>query len=449
MSGLTPTERSRLREQLRAELAPIPGVDPVDLAPRERHADRLRRRGLRPKATTTTYTLADVNGVLVWEEGFGLRSTSRLRRGGAGMRAAEGEVIERVQVQPLELGNEISQYLASLDDRWTPASVRGLREWDGTTLSAQALPPGKPVESDGPVLVLVHGTFSRPDVLLNELNLAPNHRTFAQTLRKRYKKIYAFGHPTVSVSPVLNAVELSRHFRGCKQPVDIIAHSRGGLVVRWWLEVMDYSPAARRRAVFIGAPLNGTGLATPKRIRDALSWLSNVNQALATTADLSSALIPFLSVVGGLLRFTSTVTGVIAKTPLVDAGFSMIPGLSAMTRVNLELARLNVHHANRPEYFAVDSDFEPAEIGLAVWKFLTEAKVRVANAAADRVFDGPNDLVVDTDSMTFLCAATDETAGACIGKVHSFGKQGRVHHTNYFRQPETLDFMSTALELNA
>jgi hypothetical protein len=186
---------------------------------------------------------------------------------------------------------------------------------------------------------------------------------------------------------------------GSKAAVDVIAHSRGGLVTRWWLEVMEAELAGPRRAVLVGCPLDGTSLATPKRLRDALSWLTNVQHAIETATWLASTAIPFLSVASGLLRISATVTSEVAKTPTVDAAVSLIPGLSAMTRVNLELVRLNVNLPKRPEYFAVVSDFDPAPTGLAAWRFITKAKTRAANAAADLLFQGKNDLIVDTESM--------------------------------------------------
>jgi hypothetical protein len=47
------------------------------------------------------------------------------------------------------------------------------------------------------------------------------------------------------------------------------------------------APAARR-VVLVGCLLDGTSLATPRRLRNALSWLTNVNQALATGLVISN-----------------------------------------------------------------------------------------------------------------------------------------------------------------
>jgi hypothetical protein len=443
--GLTATERSLLRQTLRGELATTDGVDPIDLAPRSAETDRLRRRGLLPRQPSTTFTLVDNNGVLTWEEGFGLRTTG-LRRGrsfGGGL--ARGEIIERVQAQPLPLGNEVTAYLVGLDDKWTPG--QGLREWDGNVLGP-ALSPGSPVAPEGKILVLVHGTFSNSERLFEEIAAAPQGKAFLRLIKQHYDKIYAFSHPTVSISPVFNAVELARHFRGTKASVDVVAHSRGGLVVRWWLEVMEPNTTGARRAVLVGSPLDGTSLATPRRLRDVLSWLTNVHYALVGATGLASAVIPFLSVVVGFLRISASITNVVATTPAADAAISLIPGLSAMTRVNLELARLNVELTTRPEYFAVISDFSPPPTGLAVWRFITEAKTRITDAAADLLFQGKNDLVVDTDSMTLLAGQSRAAGAANITDLLDFGTQGDVHHINYFRNQKTLEFIATSFGLH-
>jgi pimeloyl-ACP methyl ester carboxylesterase len=431
-------DAAQLRQSLRSAIADVDGVRTLDTATPLPALDGLRRRGLRPKAATTTYTLADVDGVLIWEEGYGLHSTG-VKRGRVMTGSARGEIIERVQVDPLPLGNEVTSFLRSRDLAWTPK--QGLRLWDGTTLH-DPIAPGTPVDPGGPVLVLLHGTFSNSESLIAELAAAANFGPFLKKLKGRYKAIYAFNHPTVSISPVFNAVEIARHFRGCRSPIDVVAHSRGGLVARWWLEAME-SAATGRRAVLVGCPLDGTSLATPKNLRAALSWLTNVARALSVATGLATPVIPFLSVISSLLRFAATGTGALAKTPVVDAGVSLIPGLSAMTRANLELERLNITQLSRPEYFAIVGSFEPSSSGLAVWKFVTEFKNRATKAAADILFSDSNDLIVDSDSMLYLCSNPREV----ISNIYDYGKQDRVHHTNYFRQSETLDFIVQSFQL--
>jgi hypothetical protein len=154
-------------------------------------------------------------------------------------------------------------------------------------------------------------------------------------------------------------------------------------------------------------------------------------------------------VVSGLLRVAASVTGLAAKTPAVDAAVSIVPGLSAMTRVNPELLRLNISQPESPKYFAVISDFDPAPVGLQIWKFATEAKMRAANAGADLIFPQKHDLVVDTDSMIHVAGVYQQPSAVQIVSncLHDFGTSPTVHHTNYFRQAPLYTFLrDTALQ---
>ena len=90
---------------------------------------------------------------------------------------------------------------------------------------------------------------------------------------KAYKDIVFFEHATLAVSPIVNALELGRFFAMPADRIDVIAHSRGGLVVRWWLEgfgkSLSLKPLAPVRAVLVGSPLNGTSLAAPDKLKNA------------------------------------------------------------------------------------------------------------------------------------------------------------------------------------
>jgi hypothetical protein len=429
--------REDLRQALRAELDRMEGVNPLDRVPRSAQQDRLRRRGLSAGiADAHTLTLVEVDGVLIWGDGFGLRTPAGpgLRRG-LGGRRTQGEIIERVRVEPLDPGNDVAAYLSKLDQSWN--ADRGVRRLDPKTLTLQ--PPAAALPQTGRVLVLIHGTFSKAEALLTQLRGQAKGKDLLDRAIRHYDAIYAFDHPTVSVSPMLNAAELARFFRDGDVNVDVIAHSRGGLVTRWWFEAMDNLRTRQRRAVLVGCPLRGTSLATPKRLRDLLSWFTNVNQSLAAVGEMAAPVIPFLSVVTGLLRLTATVSRLASKIPLVDAGISMIPGLAAMCQDGFELQTLNVDPSAPPDYFVIKSNFEPPPVGWAFWRYFMEMKDRTKDLVADALFPGANDLVVDTTSMTYLGPSTQ------ISAEHDFGANGNVWHTNYFLQPETVDFIAKSL----
>ncbi len=77
-------------------------------------------------------------------------------------------------------------------------------------------------------------------------------KAFLESARSAYGQVLAFDHPTVSVSPFLNALDLSRQLATTDAEIDVICDSRGGLVVRWWLDVLDRERTQVRRAVFFG-----------------------------------------------------------------------------------------------------------------------------------------------------------------------------------------------------
>jgi hypothetical protein len=437
-------ERRRLREELRKSIEPMKGIYPVDRYEGEVKIGRLRRRGAKPfdDPTRSLTLLEDDDGVLFWEEGAVLaRPVGGLRRGLRGT-ARSGEVVEHVIVEPLD-PSQIGTTLTGFDRMLTPNP--GLREFVGGKLKPPD--PGlKPVKK-GKILLIVHGTFSEAQAIFNQLADINNKEGNALLGRagNQYQQILAFDHPTLAVSPILNAMDLARHFRDTEADVDVICHSRGGLVTRWWLEAFD-RPVGKRRAILVGAPLDGTSLASPPHLRDLLSWFSNVNKFIGTV----SSIIPFMTVVSCLARLTSTVTSVVAKTPIVDAAMAMVPGLAAMSRIgnNFELARLNTVRDTPLEYFAIKSHFQPSDPGWRFWEhFVDKPLLRAAHS----LFPGETDLVVDTVSMTVLessqTADQRTTTDLPLVRVYDFGATDTVFHTNYFSQPKTCEKIGEWLQI--
>jgi hypothetical protein len=220
-----------------------------------------------------------------------------------------------------------------------------------------------------------------------------------------------------------------------------VAHSRGGLVVRWWLEAfgssLELAGAARVRAVLAGSPLCGTSLAAPDRVQKAMSLISNVGTFAEKTLSLVGLANPFIWVSGKILEVIVSVTGGLAKTPLLDALVALIPGLAGQSAVNNnhELNRLRLGPAAvDPEYYAIVSNFETEDPAWRFWRNFR--KDRAADLLADAVFPGANDLVVDTDSMSELGVPKMKLSGK-----HDFKTSDAVWHCNYFRQQQTIDYL--------
>ncbi|MEO1524924.1 MAG: hypothetical protein AAFX06_05780 [Planctomycetota bacterium] len=376
--------------------------------------------------------LADVDGFLEWEEATGAAPELNLFRGPA--TSSENATLELKfdRLPP----SAVTGFLEKRDATLTPS--RGLRRYDPVTRTlADSIFP-----VDGEALILVHGTFSKGENILSGFFETKQGGAFLTQACERYRgNVFTFDHPTLSVSPILNAIDLQRILTGSRARIRLVSHSRGGLVARWWCETFDPLGDRCDRAVLVGSPLAGTGLAAPPNIRQTIHLLTQLSKALQVTTGLTALAVPVFSVVEALLRVVTSITGFAAKTPAVDAAMAMVPGLFAMSRVgnNPELGRL-LAHSERPErYFGVESNFEPSAPGWRFWRHFRPANL--ADHATDVLFDGANDLVVDTPSMSRL---TDETRIAPENRL-DFGTSETVHHLNYFSQPQTIEFLADTL----
>jgi hypothetical protein len=396
-----------------------------------RELRRRGRRGLPDKVVTLT--LVEDDGVLFWRDRSSLPALSR-RRQRRGGRLISGEIVTQRRFEMLE-ADQVNAAIQKLDDRFS--APRGLRQ----LVNGQLAPAKGPFK--GRTLLLVHGTFSNNDHFVEEFKATPGGQQFLARAQKHYAQVLAFDHPTLAIGPLLNALELARLLAGSTHDVDVIAHSRGGLVTRWWLEALGGGVGQRARAVLVGSPIAGTSLAAGPRIRGGLDLLTNYGTVLERTLSLTGLANPFLAAPAAILRVLLSVTGLAAKLPIADAAVAMVPGLFAQARIgnNGEIARLRAGPAVRAvDYYAVKANFEPKDEGWKFWRYFR--KTTLADPLADVVFEGANDLVVDTDSMTDFGGS-----GARLVATWDFGATHEVHHVNYFRQQATLDFVAQSLQI--
>ncbi len=441
-------------------LPTLPGVRPLDRMPLAtvRPVGRPRYRcqaapgvGQALAPQQDIFSLVREAGVLRWRAGAAAAPGPRFR---AGNRAAlpASEVVKQYAFERLPT-SKVYSGLTTLDQWLTPAAVyhdstpaaNGLRRLRNGVLE----PFPDPAKAGGKkVLLLIHGTFSNCEsIVVRGLQSKPAGRELLADAERRYDLVLCYDHPTLSVSPMLNAFDLAALLRPHPAALDIVCHSRGGLVARWLCEA--YADAAmKRRVVFVGAPLAGTSLAAGPSLKNALDFLTNIADALRHGGDVVGANALFTAA-SGLLRVVSSVTGAVLNTAMLDAAIAMVPGLDAMSRVgnNQELVRLRMHTGSgdfrdgQIRYFAVRSNFEPQAIGWNFLRLFSRPMARAGDWAADRIFDAPNDLVVDTVSM-------DQVADdRLITVAHDFKTNDRVHHINYFVQPETVRAIRSSLEI--
>lgn len=420
---------------------------------------RRRRASNTPDDPIKTVSLIEQGGILFWSDGIPGPNLPSRRRASHRDRpmAPTGTLVLAKQFPALE-PNKVAAAIGAIDLRLNASidiSLRSrLRELQRGGNDDYALGQDVNGPFTGRTLLFIHGTFSNAANMLGEFAATDQGLRFLNSAMggpNKYDRVVFFDHATLAVSPVINALELGRAFAGSSGQIDVIAHSRGGLIARWWLEAFGSSLHLAENVpvhvVFAGSPLHGTSLAAPDKLKDVMNLLSNIGSFAEATMKLVGAANPFLWVAGKLVEVIVSVTGALAKTPLIDGVVALVPGLAGQSMVsnNYELNRLRQGPcAVDPLYFVVKSNFQTKNPG---WKFWQNFRpTRAADIAADFLFPGDNDLVVDTSSMTDLGDSgfklkvdTDEC---------DFGVSDTVWHCNYFRQAETIDYITAKFSLH-
>ncbi len=438
-----PLSNAEVARQIHAALEPLRVVPIGEELPDEQPIGRLRRYPIRAADDVGILTLVDIDGVLIWEDGASSPAVPTARRG-RGRAYPDGQIVTQLKYSKLLGSNQINEKLRQLDRRLTPLGPAELSEYDRTTWTGQT---GAAPRKKGRILLFVHGTFSNCANMISELRGEDQSpypgRVFLDKAAEHYDQILGYDHFTLSVTPLVNAVDLARRFAESEAELDIVCHSRGGLVVRWLCEQLDRMPGRRRRVVFVGCPLKGTSLADPQSLRNGLNLLTNVGKLLGSTIGL----VPLLAAAGGLTQILSSAGAFIARTPAADAMVGLVPGLAAMSRIinNAELDSLNHGPPNsRTNYFAVVSNFQTEAAGWRFWKMFNLLKV--ADHTADYlVFNQHNDLVVDTESMTYHAFGDAPDVQRNADQFCYFDETKGVHHTVYFRNPLTVEFLTNSL----
>ncbi len=263
-------------------------------------------------------------------------------------------------------------------------------------------------------LLFVHGTFSKASSGFG--GLPPE---VLGTLHTAYGgHVLALDHPTLATSPAENARwlagELHRRLpagRGLR--LDVVAHSRGGLVAR---ELCEHSAEngladvlAVERLVMVGTPNAGTALASSRQWKGYVDRVTNLLQFVPdnpVTDTLDAALTLLKHVALGAVRG-------------LDGLVAMDPDGEYLGR------RLNRPGAGAPPgvYHAVAADFEPPG---------GSPLLRVSrDGAVDLVFGkAGNDLLVPRDGVFTVRGA----GGFPIAEPLVFEGPDAVDHFGYFRQ---------------
>ena len=304
---------------------------------------------------------------------------------------------------------------------------KGLKEgWLKVTkesLAKGTLEAGKPSSTERSLL-LIHGTFSHAASAYRALAQS----SFFRDVEPLYgDRIFAFDHFTVSKTPEQNVRMLLEELPDKKFTFDVITHSRGGLVLR---NLVERSTAFGRladrftlgRAILVAAPNEGTPLATPARWENTVGWVANLLEMFPDNPFTIGAEF----VANGLVWIAKHASG-------------SLPGIHSMDGDGDLIRELQSPPGPPPNgYSVLTANYNPTGSILR----------RLLDIGVDQFFNTANDLVVPSEGGWRV----DRSGGAFIPgtRIGCFGPGGNiarndVTHVNFFAQPETVQFLVTAL----
>jgi hypothetical protein len=254
----------------------------------------------------------------------------------------------------------------------------GLRRLEPATFRSSSAPELNNGDWDhlrgGRALLFVHGTFSTAH---GAFNLIPDD-AFALLSAAYEGRLFAFNHFTLSHDPRQNIEWLLKALPPGSLEVDIVCHSRGGLVARTLCERpsvfgLDTSRISVRRVVFVGVPNDGTLLAHPDHMVKMIDRLTSVLNLFPTGP------------------VTETLEAMITALKMIGHGaLKGLPGLASMCPGGEFLKKLNEGSPAGGGYHAIAADYEPTDGGLKA--LVAES---IADGVLDQIFESAgNDLVV-------------------------------------------------------
>jgi len=364
------------------------------------------RDGIAPSIGTRTFTIAAPP-----------TTHGTAESGERGVLTAIGQKL--IDVYAFPIGRKIVGHLAAtygeaLELERTPYRVRSFTPDDYSSRDATVADDSMwRTLSAGRALLMIHGTNSRTDTAFGELP-----KTFVQAMHGHYDgRVFAFDHPTLTHDPKRNIETLIAAIPdGLTLDVDIICHSRGGLVSRVLSEKQGELALGSRNVrvgsvVFVGAPNAGTRLADDAFIGDYLDTLTTLLNVVPTNG------------------VTDALGFVLTGVKLVAMGlWEGLAGLRSMQPGGDFATWMNVgDRARETRYFALTSNFTPAHPGL----------VQLAtDRLMDKVFQGAaNDLVVPTEGVY---AANGSGYFPIAGEV-IYTAADAVPHTGFFQYPRTAE----------
>lgn len=337
---------------------------------------------------------------------------------GGGTRATRGLVtgtamkVLQVLVFPLVdpvLGRVADGFAKSWEQKNMPYRIRRFGPADYTTEIVAPLEASDWTKlASGRALLFVHGTFGRA-----HLAFPTFPSTFMGKINDAYGgRLFAFEHFTISEDPLLNA---QRFIDGLPESIelniDIINHSRGGLVSRALAELLPRLDLKGRKltvgtVVHIASPSAGCVLADADAMTHLIDRYTNWMQFLP-----ANAVVEVLDAAVTVLKM------------LAVGAFKGLEGLSCMAPGSALFKMMNAPGVSTAStYRALAANYEPIDGAL---------KGFAHNALMDEIFKQDNDLVVPTGGVW-------ESNGSPMFPIAErivFGKTDGIDHSGFFTSP--------------
>lgn len=379
----------------------------------------------------------DEVGVTTWNLARETTGAQDVRRGGGGMRtyvlrrhvpktAAEdgaargplgdflrGKFIRVLRFKILDpvIGRLSDFFVDEWEKRKHPHRVRTFTVDDKATDGRDLAGADLDFFRSGRALLLIHGTGSSTAGGLGSMDAG-----VLQQLHDAYEgRVFAFDHPTLGTAPRVNAEWLLQALTGEGWNIDIISHSRGGLVARYLIEqtsALGVAPGkvTVRRVVLAGVPNAGTPLAD-------MEYMQAFVDNYLTMINVLGVGVPAAAALGSILA---------VGKQLAASSISGLAGLQSMDPDGDFLSALNTGPVGPERYYALASNYEPpAGSGLRAFR----------DAVFDTVFDRKeNDLIVPTVGVYQLGDAAT-TARFPVKDYRRFEAGDSVDHSAFFRHP--------------
>ena len=276
-----------------------------------------------------------------------------------------------------------SKWFAAWENNKHPAVVRWFPPTGGLAVGEPLSPTNWSDLTAGPMLLFIHGIFSSCAGAFG--GIGNDDHTWA-ALRKKYNGlIIGYDHPTASVSPDENAQWLLDQLPDVRLDVDVVCHSRGGLVARSLAAKAAASMSPTRglnvRTIIFAATPNGGS-----EITDPGKWEKLINR-LSSLVTLPAKVLPV-----PIDEVTEILAGLLELVKIVGVGIAVdLPGLEDMRPNSTFLSGLATVAEPTATYYAAAADFEPGPLLANLFNGLDDAGQVVDSA----IFPGVrNDIAV-------------------------------------------------------